>query len=124
MASKVLGYLQERAGQEVTVGEMMEAGLAPTMGTLMTYLSKLVLDPRSGVTRLGLDKRTHGVNRPYRYDPPAEEVRLTLLVVGETTEGHALARDAAGVIYEVRKLGAFAQPSNKITLSGVDSSKP
>jgi hypothetical protein len=108
MANKVLAYMQERPGQEVTVGEMMDAGLAPTMGTLMTYLSRLVLDPRSGVTRLGLDKRTHGLNRPYRYDQPADYVRLVLTVVGETEAGHPMARDESGVVYEVRPIGKIA----------------
>jgi hypothetical protein len=105
MANKVLTYLQERAGQEVTVAEMMEAQLAPQLGTLMTYLSRLVNDPRSGVTRGGLNKRTHGVNRPYRYDAPVEIKQFALRVVGETQEGHMLAQDADGVLYEVRTLG-------------------
>ena len=105
MANKVLAYMQERPGQEVTVGEMMEAGLAPTVGTLMTYLSRLVIDPSSGVTRLGLDKRTHGVNRPYRYDPPAKEQWIMGRVIGTTEAGYPMVQAHDGQVYEARPLG-------------------
>ena len=105
MANKVLAYLQDRPGQDVTVGEMLAAGLAPQKGTLMTYLSRLVNDPSSGVTRGGLDKRTHGVNRPYQYNAPQEVSLLRLRVVGDGQEGNVLAQDDEGMLYEVRSLG-------------------
>ncbi len=100
-SNKVLEYLREREGQEVTIEEMVAAGLG-TKRTLLTSLSRLVADPRAGVRRVGIPRRQHGVNRPYRYDappPPPEVVTITLSKIGCTVEDNALAVDQDGVIY-------------------------
>lgn len=105
--SKVMTYLKAREGQDVTVEQMLADGVAPNKTTLLSYLSKLVADPRTGVRRLGDAQRLPGVNRPYRYEPPPpppEVVRLTFAKVGIGTAG-VLVVDDEGVLYELRAIG-------------------
>lgn len=112
--SKVLAYLREREGQEVSYEELLAAGLAPRPDTLSSYLSRLVSDPRSGVTRTGEDTRRPGVYRGYRYDTPepeAEPVMLDLRRVGSTVRGNPLAiDDETGELFEIVPIGKLEGP--------------
>lgn len=101
--AKIRAYLQEREGQEVSYEELQAAGLAPSDATLHADLSRLVADPRNGITIVG-DERARGIRRPYRYDPPPvihPPSFVTLRLIGQSADGNGLAQDDDMRIYEI-----------------------
>jgi hypothetical protein len=109
-SNKALSYLREHEGEAVSPEEMLAAGVSRTMGTLRSTMSRLIRDPRNGVHYVG-DKRRHGSHRSYRYlrvPWPADPVRITVQVIGTTTEGHRLACSESGEIFELRRIGEAA----------------
>jgi hypothetical protein len=105
--AKIREYLQDRAGHEVSYEELLAARLSPTQATLNADLSRLVADPRNGITRVG-DERVKGTHRSYRYDKPPEPEPpkfVTLRLIGKTEAGNRLAQDDEMRIFEIIPVG-------------------
>lgn len=90
--ARVREFLQAREGREVSWDELVDACLAPSLNTLNADLTRLVANPRNGITRVG-DDRVRGVHRSYRYDKPAPAQFVTLRLIGQSADGNGLAQD-------------------------------
>ena len=103
--NKVLDYLKEHEGQDITFEELKQAGLAPTYGALTTDLSRLTMNSGNGITRSG----KKGGSRRYRYDAPVplpEPEYATLRLIGQSDAGHGLGvDDETGRLYEIVPAG-------------------
>jgi hypothetical protein len=108
MSNKITSYLRDREDQEITVQEMIEAGLG-TEKTLLSYLSRLIRDPVSGISRVGNDHRQNGVIRSYKYNalPEDEHHMLSFRRIGSTIDNNDLVIDDRGNVFEVKPLGSL-----------------